>query len=642
MPRNLKVHNLCREPLGIPQRLLQVLGLGLGFCVSLRRCPTEEPLDFKRLRRDIRTRCTLGALDNPDYNPKLYVRNPDWKPDFATPEIESALNSFESETSHLFKTSRSAPHVYNLSPSDIHGLRKLKKDLIYCVTATDKNLGVAILEMSLMIERALSDHLLDTSNYIELTEAAAQQINEASFRLILRSMVDDRRHLDPQTIQYFTRTLCTRRDLATGQVIQPEHLHLPYFYILPKVHKTPWKTRPVVSAVSSVPESLSKWIDLHLQQVVHLCPAYLQDTWQLLRDLRALGPIPLDTVVYTADAVSMYTNINTDHALEVFQAWFTLHEMELPAGYPVTKILDGLSLIMRSNVFSFGNRYFHQINGTAMGTPCACAYATIYFSYHEETSLLVSGAHNLVFYRRLIDDALIFQRHTADGWSTFMHAMDDFGPPGKRLKWESEDGPGRSTHFLDLEIHFRDDGSIQTRTYQKDMNLYLYRPPTSAQPESILYGLIYGTLHRYFWQNSDRSWFDHFVGLFYQRLQDRGHDASNLTRLFIRAASRVDQSSLPKQKTKSQTLDSLNNSIYLHLRYHPQDPSRQELQRLFQDTCRLALDEAYIPSGESVGLPVSFGRSVVAYSRAPNIADLVRRNRLGPDLDTLQVSGPSP
>jgi hypothetical protein len=221
-----------------------------------------------------------------------------------------------------------------------------------CVTATDKNLGVAILEMSLMIERALSDHPLDTSNYIELTNAAAQQINEASFRLILRTMVDDWRHLDPQTIIYFTCTLCTQRDPDTGQVIHPEHLHLPYFYILPKVHKTPWKTRPVVSAISSVPESLSKWIDLHLQQVIHLCPAYLQDTWQLLCDLRTLGQIPLDTVMYTADAVSMYTNIYTDHALEVFQAWFTLHETELPAGYPVTKILDGLSLIMQSNVFS--------------------------------------------------------------------------------------------------------------------------------------------------------------------------------------------------------------------------------------------------------------------------------------------------
>jgi hypothetical protein len=109
--------------------------------------------------------------------------------------------------------------------------------------------------MSLMIEPALSDHLLDTSSYIKLLSEAAQQINEASFQLILRSMVDNRHHLDPSTIQYFTRILCTRRDETTGKVIQPEHLHLPYFYILPKVHKNPWKTCPAVSAVASPPST---------------------------------------------------------------------------------------------------------------------------------------------------------------------------------------------------------------------------------------------------------------------------------------------------------------------------------------------------------------------------------------------------
>jgi hypothetical protein len=40
---------------------------------------------------------------------------------------------------------------------------------------------------------------------------------------------------------------------------------------------------------------------------------------------------------------------------------------------------------MRNNVFAFGSHYFKQCNGTAMGTPYACTYATIYYSYHEET-----------------------------------------------------------------------------------------------------------------------------------------------------------------------------------------------------------------------------------------------------------------
>jgi hypothetical protein len=42
-----------------------------------------------------------------------------------------------------------------------------------------------------------------------------------------------------------------------------------------------------------------------------------------------------------------------------------------------------------------------------MGTSCACNYATIYYSYHEETNLLVNNVHLLLLYRRYSDDALI-------------------------------------------------------------------------------------------------------------------------------------------------------------------------------------------------------------------------------------------
>jgi hypothetical protein len=73
--------------------------------------------------------------------------------------------------------------------------------------------------------------------------------------------------------------------------------------------------------------------------------------------------------------------------------------------------------------------------------------------------------------------------------------MNDFGTPGARLEWEATP-PGREVNFLDL--HLRLDpasGSISTSSFQKPTNLYLYRPPTSAQPASNLYSLHYGTLH---------------------------------------------------------------------------------------------------------------------------------------------------
>jgi hypothetical protein len=60
---------------------------------------------------------------------------------------------------------------------------------------------------------------------------------------------------------------------------------------------------------------------------------------------------------------------------------------------------------MRNNVLSVDNQFSKQVNGTAMGTPCACSYnATIYYSYHEETVLLQPNIAP-IFYLRLIDNA---------------------------------------------------------------------------------------------------------------------------------------------------------------------------------------------------------------------------------------------
>ena len=635
-PRNLKVHNLCDDPLSVPPRLLKVLGLGLGYCVSLKRDPNINPIDIPRLIQDIRTKCMLGNDSDPDFDRKLHVKRPDWKPDHAPDELEQALTQFVNAANAAFKRSRALPHISNLAPTDLQSLRNIPKERKYCVVDTDKNLGPCIMEMDLMIRRSLHDHLLDTSSYEECSESEALARNEQNFRTIVRTMVDDRANLDAPTIKYFTRTLCTNRD-GSKCVQIPTHLHLPYFYIAPKVHKKPWKTRPVVSAVASVPEALSRWIDVQLQKVIHLCPAHLTDSWQLLRDIKNIPILPPDVHIFTADAVSMYTNINTTHALDTFTRWFDLHHTDLPQEFPVNKILAGLDLIMNSNVFSFGNRYFLQTNGTAMGTPCACAYATIYYSYHEEMVLLKDPS--LLFYRRLIDDAIVIQRSQPHSHETFMSSMDNFGPPGKRLKWESEAGPQRSVHFLDLHLDLQDNGTIHTRTYQKDMNLYLYRPPSSAQPKSILYGLIYGTLHRYHWQNTDPQWFNHYVMAFYRRLLDRGHKPATLSRLFTTATDRVRRSTIPLPKSKSKQLDEHKNTIFLHLPYHNQDPPRQIIQKIFHDICRPALNDAHIPNGVNAGCPVTFGRTIVAYSRAPNIASLAQRNRLLPEIDT-HVPGP--
>mmetsp|Transcript_592 Transcript_592/g.651 ORF Transcript_592/g.651 Transcript_592/m.651 type:complete len:122 (-) Transcript_592:602-967(-) len=108
----------------------------------------------------------------------------------------------------------------------------------------------------------------------------------------------------------------------------------------------------------------------------------------------------------------------------------------LPSNFNTDLILKGIERLMKQNVLLFGNRYFLQKNGTAMGTNVACMYSTIYYSYHVEKNFL--HLSYIKFYCRLIDDAFIIVKATPDIFQKVSATMDNFGPVGKRLTWKTK------------------------------------------------------------------------------------------------------------------------------------------------------------------------------------------------------------
>jgi hypothetical protein len=189
--------------------------------------------------------------------------------------------------------------------------------------------------------------------------------------------------------------------------------------------------------------------------------------------------------------------------------------------------------------------------------------------------------------------------------------MNGFGQMGARLEWEATP-PGCEVDFLELHIRLDPTGSISTRTsFQKPMNLYLYRPPTSAQPSSNLYNLIYGTLHWYYWHNTDRSMFEQFAWKFFQGLQQQGHAVNKLAQLFLRTATQVDTSSIPLPEPATDQLGGPDGTCFLvHLQCHLQDTPHRTLRQLFTGTCA----EAF----EKEGVPVSC--MTIPYKQSSNIA----------------------
>ena len=146
----------------------------------------------------------------------------------------------------------------NLLPTQLTAMASLRQDDKLLIFKTDKNLGPAILERSNYIKMALQDHLHDTCTYQQLST------QQAVGRLCAVS------HL----IKNFIQVHCAKGSSDAKFFFQSLNVGDPfaYFYLLAKVHKKPWGSRPIVSVSGSISHGLGRWLDNQLQHIVKHLP----------------------------------------------------------------------------------------------------------------------------------------------------------------------------------------------------------------------------------------------------------------------------------------------------------------------------------------------------------------------------------
>ena len=85
--------------------------------------------------------------------------------------------------------------------------------------------------------------------------------------------------------------------------------------------------------------------------------------------------------------------------------------------------------------FKFGDTFWKQINGTAMGTSCAVNYAFLYLALLEMVVLMQEFKTWMLFYGRFIDDGFGLWDTQKEGssaaWEAFLARLNDWGD----LKW---------------------------------------------------------------------------------------------------------------------------------------------------------------------------------------------------------------
>ena len=581
-----------------------LLGLSLAFIQKPKFTNHKMSEWTDRFRSDIFTRVFMAHQQTPV--PRLFIRS-NWTPPIHLINfgVRMRVERFIKNINRVF-TKKSTKS--NMLPFQRNLLAELRQNKKFVVFSADKNLGPCIIERQQYIKRALSDHLLDRTTYTRLTNNDARNKMEYIETRLLALIEKFGKHLATTDMKYLKRTVDVKDPYAK-------------FYLTAKIHKTPWTTRPIVSISGSKLAGLGCWIDKILQPYARSIPSFIKSSYELKNLLITMPPLPSTARLLTADAVSMYTNIEINDALRVLK-YIINNSPHFATSYEQYAVIEALNLLMKNNLFQFGDTYWLQIDGTAMGVSPSCTYATLYFSEHEK--LLLKHYPEIIFYRRYIDDLFGIWVPTSNNdnvrWKSFQHDLDKCG----KLRWNVTERD-KSVNFLDLTITIDSDYRINTKLYEKIQNLYLYLPRNSSHSPGNLKGLVAGMIFRTMMLTSCSKTQKIEIQRLFKRLVARGHPPQLLKLLIENAYIKYAN---PQPKVQSDC----NDVCFFHTYYHPNDPPSHVIQRIFRQQMLHILNKPkFWELRNHKSCPIGIRRLIIAYHRTPNLGNMLSARLLKPE-----------
>ncbi len=115
--------------------------------------------------------------------------------------------------------------------------------------------------------------------------------------------------------------------------------------------------------------------------------------------------------------------------------------------------------------------------------------------------------------------------------------------------------------------------------------LHLYIPPHSCHVPGVLSGLVFGNVLRIHQLCSNSKDIVKEIKLLLLRLMDRGYQLAQLTPLFQQAMDNAKAylqcSPLDHLQVQSKKKEAHHQRVFLHLPYHPANPSSKVIQKLW-------------------------------------------------------------
>ena len=574
--------------MSVPDTVKDILILGMSFIpTATSRNNEQETID--RWVRSIKLNEHFG--NNPSkpqnikpYTSKIKLTSTFTPTSFKRPMFTQAINTLQAElqaaVTDKFKTIMTTNTSMTHTPTITHNLNKKQKETIksiqnntsIVIQNADKNCGVCIIDRNTYIA-AVNEQLSDTKTYRKLTKINQVQLifKETAIMIkIIITQIQTSTHIQaylktinpsilPFLIHHYDKAMLISSN--TDEIIK----WLAPCYGLPKTHKKILSWRLIIASLNWITTPPSLVVDAILQQFLSHSPSYLKDTNDLLTRLKSKS-IPIsdyDNISLIAiDIVALYPSIPTNEALVLIEKLLKTYGLN---NEQLQLIIRLLALILKKNVFTFNLDWFVQLIGTAMGTPAAVSFATLFLAAIVEPWYKEFERFILLFTRFVDDFFLIVNTTNATIIKCMLDKLNTLHPNIK-ITYEIST---TSVNYLDLVIYKPSYASIitqshftlSTKTFQKPINTYQYIPPHSYHMPHMFKSFITAELGRYKKQCTLTTDFISLKHQFHDRLIARGYDPLFLKPIFDCSLESIKTTSKLQNKPRVHTFN-LTNSIF--------------------------------------------------------------------------------
>jgi hypothetical protein len=358
------------------------------------------------------------------------------------------------------------------------------------VTATDKNLGLAVSKREWIIEKSL-DILNNVKDYREISYAECINILDDKVTRIKPLAKLAREWCDP-----FEGTVA---DFLRSKIPVGNEVHaVPKFYGLPKIHKQPVKFRPIIPCHSVVMNPCAKYVSKKLKPLIKEAPTVIHGSKDLAIKLSKLNINPRRKwYIVSGDVVAFYPNIPLDKCMQVVRDMYADHLFH-KEGFVDNEIsrkqfevfCRALEIGNTSLVTTFQNKYYLQLNGLAMGVADSPDLANLYGCYFENKSNVLNN-DQCIYYGRYIDDCLgLCYAESEEEALHFFQSKIVFD--GCVIEWSVSDS---SSVFLDMLL-YKENNTLQHMPYRKKGNHQERIPWISYHPLDVKRGTFIGEMSR--------------------------------------------------------------------------------------------------------------------------------------------------